>query len=162
MLTTARALTAAGAGLIVLALSVPIANAQVYPVTVTGQETCDLTTGPVGRASMSWTVTNGDGLELTITSAVESGALNVPVSINPNPIPPNSAGTGVDAPAGNPNGVVTLTVMWSASAGGTSVPTTGTSTGSVTTTGNCIIPTTTTVVSPATVAAVTATPAFTG
>jgi len=160
--TATRIVTAAGACLMVLALAVPTASAQVYPVTVTGQATCG-TAGPVGRYTLNWTVTNGDGLSLTVDSAVESGIFTGNVTILPAPIPPSSAGTGTDGPVGNIPGVVTLTVNWTTSAGGTSVGTSGTSTGSITLAGNCVIPTITTVAPTTTVApAVVARPTFTG
>jgi hypothetical protein len=165
--TATRIATAAGAAALALAFTVPTASAQVYPVTVTGQATCG-TAGPVGRYTLTWTVTNGDGLSLAIDSATESGVFTGTVTITPNPIPASGSGTGSDGPVGNVAGQVMLSVAWTAGGSGTLPGTPGTSTATITLAGDCVIPpvsTTSTTLAPTTtvaaVAVVTA-PKFTG
>jgi hypothetical protein len=163
-ISATRLAAAAGAGALALGLMVPAADAQQYPVTVTGTATCSHA-GPVGRYTLNWTVANGDGLDLTVTSANQSGVTTGDVTFTPSPIPSNSSGTGSFGPVGNVAGTVTLTVAWSA---GTGQPQTGTSTGTITLAGDCVndpgttVAPTTTSTPPTTVAAVNAVPAFTG
>ena len=161
------------------------ASSQVVPspVNITGEAECS-TAGPVGRYQIGWTVTNilatqqqgpanlpqGGSLvnDVMVVSATESGAWTGTVTINPNPIAPQGSGSGSDGPVpGDTNGVVTLTVAWSYFNGESTV--TGTSTGTVTLAGDCVIPTTTTTStstsSTSTTVVVnntTVTPAFTG
>ncbi|MFN8038720.1 MAG: hypothetical protein U0Q07_05860 [Acidimicrobiales bacterium] len=133
------------------------ASSQQNPVTVTGQAVCG-TAGPVGRYRIDWTVTNslqgqqvpknlplGGAVidDVMVASATETGAWTGTVTIDPNPIPAQSSGTGSDGPVpGNTTGVVTLTVVWSYFDGETTVN--GQSTGTATLAGDCVIPTSTT------------------
>lgn len=158
-LTTTRVRVALGALVLGAATVLPAlpASSQVVPspVNITGEAECS-TAGPVGRYQIGWTVTNllpqpqgGNSLggalvnDVMVVSATESGAFTGTVTINPNPIAPQGSGSGSDGPVpGDTNGVVTLTVAWSYFNGESTV--TGTSTGTVTLAGDCVIPTTTT------------------
>jgi hypothetical protein len=153
------------------------------PVTVAGSADCGHA-GPVGRYTVGWTVTNASGFSLTLTTpADETGTLdgqpaNRQVDLSPNPVgatAPDNTATGTDGPiTGTTTGTLTLTVHWTFTNGQT--PTSGDSSATVTLAGDCLNPgqtvpsvtepptaAPTASVSPAaTVAPVTATPAFTG
>lgn len=167
---TTRLLTSVGAAALALVFVAPPAGAQVYPVTVTGTATCS-TAGPVGRYTLNWTVTNGDGEPVTIDTATESGAFTGTITtFTPNPILDSGSATATDGPVpGSTSGTVTLTVDWTVG------QTPGTSTGTIDLAGDCVIPPTTTSSSSsssstsssststvATIRPVTATPRFTG
>jgi len=175
-----RVCIVAGAVAAVVALSPPVADAGINPVTVTGVASCSLA-GPVGRITLNWTVTNNSGNALTITTvpSVETGtvdgsAFNGTVTIAPNPIaaPAASTGTGSDGPLGGTStGTVTLTVAWSFLPQGNEVPTTGSSSGTITLPGNCVQPpgssssstsTTSTIKATTTTPAIVSLPRFTG
>lgn len=105
---------AIGAGLAAMLIAVTPATSHAGggPVNllVVGVAQCD-TAGPVGRYQINWTVTNNSAFPVTVTSAVESGAVTGNVTLSPNPINSEENATGSDGPfPGTTTGVVTLTV----------------------------------------------------
>jgi hypothetical protein len=169
------ALAAAASLLGMVALPSSVSAQSIDPVTVTGVATCGHA-GPVGRITLTWTVTNGTGHPLSVTSpAPETGTVDGSpytgsVTLTPTQIPlasPGNVATGSDGPIGGTStGSVTLTVAWSYING--EFPVTGSSPGTIMLPGDCVNPTPTTAVTTTTAksavvpAAVVSSPRFTG
>ncbi len=177
---TARAIAATAVFPLLLVIGAAhVGAAVVNPVTVTGVASCDTATG---QYTITWTITNNvtveiitsvghpqltQGVDITVGSAVESGARTTDLtsSVDPQDIPSAGTATAADGPFDNTTGTVTLTVDWTNSQHELE----GEASGSVDLAGDCLLATTT--VAPTTTAAPTTSvaaqpvsvePAFTG
>jgi hypothetical protein len=97
-------------GFAVATLAIPVGAGE-SGLSISGEATCNLETGHE-TWGLEWSLTN-IGPASNIDSAIESGAWDGSVTVEPNPIPANSSGSGSDGPVPNGNvGTVTLTVNY--------------------------------------------------